>query len=123
MEDFVTVLMQTGGFGVAAMLLSVIVMALTEYLKLPLISTPHIRAWLVKTSLAYEDKDGGVTIWVIPYFTFVLGLALSIIFSVDLVTRFIPTAPVLPARILTGVIVGIGSNFVNKIVGFLDSGK
>jgi hypothetical protein len=120
----------------AALFLAIVVTAVMDYLKQPLINTPKVALWLVAHGWAYiEDKvrDADLTaqhmlnlvtnkavrapivIWPIPYVTFLIGLVLTIIFNIDIVSAFIPDAGLWPAKILTAIIVGCGSNLIHDV--------
>lgn len=107
--------MQSDSVWIGALVLAMVVKAVVDYLKLPLINTPHIVKWLIASRWAYEDGDE-VTIWIIPYVTFALGLAMSLIFGLDLVSQYMPTAmPTAASKILTGAVIGAGSNVIHQL--------
>jgi len=101
---------------VAALFLSMAIMAITDYLKKPITSNLKTVEWLLKHNLAMTDGTD-VTLWWLPYLTFVIGLALSLTFGINLVSDILPNSPILAAQILTAVIVGCGSNVINDLVG------
>jgi len=107
---------------VAALFLSMAIMAITDYLKKPITSNLKIVEWLLKHNLAMTDGTD-VTLWWLPYLTFVIGLALSLVFGINLVSDILPNSPILAAQILTAVIVGCGSNVINDLVGSVRIGR
>jgi len=107
--------MSVSGMLYAALVLALIVKAVVDYLKLPLINTPHIVKWLLTVHLAYEDGNGGVTIWIIPYVTFAFGFVLSMVFGLDLVSQYMIVRSHLASQILTGMVIGVGSNLIHQL--------
>lgn len=103
----------------AAFFLALVVQGVTGYLVAPLKNTPRIAYWLIKIGLADSVEDGTISIWWIPYVTFIFGLILGLAFSVDIVSQYIQGANPIVSKVLTAVIIGVGSNMLHN----LSSGK
>ena len=102
-----------------ALFTSTAIMAVVEYLKKPLVEAPVLKKLLVKYGLAYTSGEH-VIMWWIPYLTFALGGFVSYYFGMDLITPFVPTAPVIGARIFTAAVVGGGANVIHNVTRIKD---
>lgn len=100
-----------------AIMASSIVLAAVEYLKMPLISTPRILSFLTQHGIARVDGDGVVHMWCIPYITFVMGVAFTVMFKIDLFADRMPDVSQLARTVLTSVVVGVGSNLIHSLSG------
>lgn len=104
-----------------AFLLAIAVVAITDYLKRPLTNTPRIAAWMEKVGLAYakDSEKGGIgdnlTMWAIPYVTFVFGFVLSYVFQVDLFSSLLGNINPLASILLTAAVIGGGSNIISQV--------
>lgn len=102
---------------IQALIISFVVQGVVTYLKLPLIHNPSIVKWMVKRGLAHEDVDGtGMSLWWIPYLTFILGMIFSFAFGLDFVTSYVPKAAPWAALLMTALIIGTGSNGINDFI-------
>jgi len=99
-----------------AIFLAVVVRTITDYLKAPFLEVPMLRDWMLRHKLAYYNGDNNLRIWFVPYVTFVFGLVLSIVTRTDIVQPFLPTANSTIRIIISGVIVGGGSNIIHSLV-------
>lgn len=105
----------------AAVALSIAIMAVTEYLVVPLRNTPKIAAWLVKIGLAYpKDPEkstvgDNVTIWVIPYITFLLGAVCSFLLKLDIMASILSVDPQLVSRLISAAVIGGGSAVIHRV--------
>jgi hypothetical protein len=105
----------SAGFA-AAFFLAMVIQGVTEYLIAPLKNTPRIANWLVRVGLADENfGEGTISIWWIPYVTFAFGIALGLAFNVDIVSQYIPTASPVVSKILSAIIIGVGSNMLHSL--------
>ncbi len=100
-----------------AIMASSIVLAVVEYLKMPLISTPGVLSFLTQHGIARVDDDGVVHMWCIPYITFVIGVVMTVMLKIDLFADRMPDVSQLARTVLTSVVVGIGSNLIHAISG------
>lgn len=100
-----------------ALLLSAVVLALVEYLKLPLLNTPHILNWMIRLGLVYVDDDNNPHIWFIPYITLALGIAMSLVFGIDLFAAMLTDATQAARTVLSAIVIGVGSNLIHRVSG------
>ena len=99
----------------AALFMVVVVKAIVDYLKQPLLNTPKIVQWMIKHNWAVE-KEGGVELWWLPYVTFVLGMGGTILFKIDIVSAYLGTGvPAIARLLLSGAVIGVGSNILNDV--------
>jgi hypothetical protein len=99
----------------SAMFLIVVVKAVVDYLKQPLLNTPKIARWMIEHGWAVE-KDDGVELWWLPYVTFLLGMGGTMLFKIDIVSAYLGTGvPVIARLLLSGAVIGVGSNILNDI--------
>lgn len=99
----------------AALFMAMVVKAIVDYLKQPLLNTPKIVQWMLDHNWAVEKSDG-VELWWLPYVTFVLGMAGTMSFKIDIVSPYLGiSVPVIARLLLSGAVIGVGSNILNDV--------
>lgn len=114
-SDFIQSMADISSSFSAAFFLALVVQGVTGYLIAPLKNTPRIAHWLIKIGLADSIEDGTISIWWIPYVTFTFGLILGMAFRVDIVSQYIQGANPIVSKVLTAVIIGVGSNMLHNL--------
>ena len=99
-----------------AVMISIAIMAITDYLIEPIRQFPKATTFLLKIGLAYYKLESTeITIWIIPYITFLLGVGGSYAFGVDLFSSYVPGRE-WATRLLTAALVGGGSKVIHSVI-------
>lgn len=104
-----------------AFILAVAVQSVTKYLTDPIRKSEAAKSFLVRIGLAsYKSykmyMSSEITIWVIPYITFLLGVVSSLWFGVDIIAQYAPNAPKGATVAMTAALIGGGSNMIHTVI-------
>ncbi|HEX2174156.1 MAG TPA: hypothetical protein VHL09_17115 [Dehalococcoidia bacterium] len=75
---------------------------------------------LTESLIEYFTEGVVLPAWAKKVAAAVVGVALALLYDVDLITQLVGTAPILPyvGPVLTGLILGRGANYVHDVAGF-----